>query len=127
MIEFYGDEVDPDIGCEMEADPNGVPQHAAGSKLDAGKVQAGVLGQFARALLQVAWVGTYGASKYTRGGWQDVANGEERYEDAKWRHLLNGYIEPIDPDFGLEHAAHEAWNALARLELMLRRKDRREK
>ena len=98
-------------------------QHEPGSKLDDGKIKAGVLGQFARALMRVAEVGTFGIIKYSRGGWQSVENGEERYEDAKWRHLLNGYITEIDPDFGLEHAAHEAWNALARLELMLRRKD----
>ena len=98
-------------------------QHEPGAKLDDGKIKAGVLGQFARALMRVAEVGTFGAIKYTRGGWQSVENGEERYEDAKWRHLLNGYMSEIDPDFGLEHAAHEAWNALAKLELMLRRKD----
>ena len=109
-------------GSKAEATPDGVAQHAPGAKLDAGKVKAGVLGQFARALMRIAEVGTGGADKYTRGGWQHVQNGEERYEDAKWRHLLKGYIDEYDHEWELEHLAHEAWNALAQLELALRRK-----
>lgn len=53
-----------------ESDPSGKNQHEPGAKLDAGKIKAGVLGQFARALLAVAEVGTHGQEKYTRGGWQ---------------------------------------------------------
>lgn len=103
-----------------EQDPHGIDQHAPGAKLDQGKVQAGILGQFARALLAVAEVATHGANKYSRGGWQHVVNGVERYDDAKWRHLLKGYIEPNDPDSELMHLAHEAWTSLAKLELVLR-------
>ena len=37
------------------------------------------------------------------------------------RHLLAEMRgEDVDPDTGLLHAAHTAWNALARLDLMLR-------
>jgi hypothetical protein len=37
------------------------------------------------------------------------------------RHLIAEEIEgPIDASTGLSHAAQTAWNALARLELMLR-------
>ena len=37
------------------------------------------------------------------------------------RHILaEASGDEIDPDFGLLHAAHTAWNALARLELKLR-------
>jgi len=103
-----------------ESDPNGVGQHEPGAKLDAGKVQAGVLGQFSRALLAVAEVGTHGAEKYSRGGWQSVENGIERYGDAGWRHKLKGEYEELDPDSELKHKAHEAWNILAELELILR-------
>lgn len=99
-------------------------QHRPGAKLDSGKIQAGVLGQFSLALLAVGEVGTYGATKYSRGGWQHVENGVERYDDAKWRHMLAGYREEIDEESGLLHAAHEAWNALAKLELILRDKSR---
>ena len=71
-----------------EQDPNGITQHEPGSKLDAGKNKAGVLADFSRALLAVSEVGTFGADKYSRGGWQSVPNGVERYTDAAWRHLL---------------------------------------
>ena len=104
----------------QELDPTGRKPGDPGAKLDAGKVLAGVLGDFPRALLMVANVGTFGANKYSRGGWQSVPDGEQRYTDAMWRHLLAEKINPIDSDSGLPHAAQTAWNALARLELALR-------
>lgn len=103
-----------------ESDPHGKDLHSPGAKADAGKTQAGVLADFSLALLAVADVGTHGARKYTRGGWESVPNGQERYCDAKWRHLLAGKHEPVDRDSGLSHKAHAAWNALAELELELR-------
>lgn len=104
----------------VESDPHGIDQHAPGSKLDAGKQQAGVLLDFSRALEAVADVGTFGANKYTRLGWASVPNGEQRYTDALMRHLLKMQREDIDPDSGLDHLAHLAWNCLAVLELRLR-------
>lgn len=104
-----------------EKDPLGIDQHAPGSKLDDGKILAGVLMDFSLALLAVAEVGTFGAKKYSRGGWQSVPDGICRYTDAMWRHLLAERHEPTDRDSGLLHAAHLAWNTLARLELMLRK------
>lgn len=103
-----------------ERDPTGLSANEPGAKLDAGKLLAGVLVDFSLALTAVAEVGTFGAKKYSRGGWQHVDRGIERYSDAKWRHALKERHEPRDPDSGLLHAAHEAWNTLARLELMLR-------
>jgi len=103
-----------------EHDPHGIDPHAPGAKLDAGKIMAGVLEDFALALLAVAEVGTHGAQKYSRGGWQSVPNGEERYTDAGWRHALKGRHEERDQDSGLLHDAHKAWNVLAALELKLR-------
>lgn len=79
---------------------------------------------FPRALLAVAAVTTFGAKKYTPRGWVSVPSADERYDDAKGRHLLKGYIEPEDPESQLQHLAHEAWNALAVLELHLRKKER---
>jgi hypothetical protein len=105
----------------LEQDPNGLDQHEPGSKLDNGKILAGVLMDFSLALQEVAKVGTFGANKYTRGGWQEVPNGSVRYTDALWRHLLQERHEPVDSDSGMLHAAHLAWNALARLELILRK------
>lgn len=104
-----------------ETDPRGTDAHAPGAKLDAGKVLAGVLADFSLALLAVAEVGTHGAEKYSRGGWQAVPEGETRYKNADWRHLLKGRHEDRDPDSGLLHEAHRAWNVLAALELRLRR------
>lgn len=105
-----------------EADPNGKSQHEPGAKLDAGKPRVGlVLGCFARALLAVSAVGTYGAAKYTDDGWTSVPDGQRRYTDAMWRHLLaDASGEHQDPESDQLHAAHVAWNALARLDLMLR-------
>jgi hypothetical protein len=104
----------------IEHDPGGLKPSDPGAKLDAGKTMAGVLADFPRALKAVAEVGTFGAKKYSRGGWQSVSRGVERYTDAMWRHLLEESISEFDGDSGLRHAAQVAWNALARLELMLR-------
>ncbi len=104
-------------------DPHGIPQHEPGAKLDAGKPMADLLLDFSRALLSVAEVGTYGAHKYTRGGWQHVPDGVHRYTGALLRHLLQEKVEDLDQDTELLHASHAAWNALARLELLLRERE----
>lgn len=106
-----------------EHDPNGIDLHTPGAKADAGKVKAALIGDFGLALLAVAEVGTHGADKYSRGGWECVIDGEQRYTDAMWRHLLRSAHESRDRDSGLTHAAHAAWNALAALELALRAED----
>lgn len=111
------------MNCEK--DPNGVDPHQPGAKLDAGKILAAVLGDFSRALEEVAKVGTAGAKKYTRGGWQSVDNGPQRYTDALWRHLLKHGRELRDEDTGCFHLAQVAWNALATLELALREAEAR--
>lgn len=79
-----------------------------------------VLGTMARAILAVSQVATFGAKKYSADNWLKVENGMSRYIDAKDRHRLEGAINECDADSGLLHAAHEAWNALAVLELKLR-------
>jgi hypothetical protein len=108
-----------------EKDPTGRDAHVPGAKLDAGKCRPGlVLGSFARALWAVSMVGTYGAIKYTEDGWISVPNGQARYDDAGMRHWLKEKMgEPVDPDTDLDHAAHAAWNALARLDLMIRERE----
>lgn len=105
---------------QEEKDPNGIGQHESGAKLDSGKVKSGILSDFSLALTEVAKVGTYGAEKYSRRGWELVPNGIERYNDAKWRHLLTQKHHKLDDDTGLLHLAQEAWNTLAELELTLR-------
>lgn len=110
------------LPVRAEVDPHGKDPHEKGAKLDAGKVRPHlVISGFSRALLEVGKVGTYGANKYTDNGWMEVPNGVSRYSEALMRHYLAETAEGShDKDTGLLHAAHAAWNALARLELMLR-------
>ena len=104
-----------------------IDQHKAGAKLDQGKPDMSLLLLFGKALTAVADVGTAGAKKYTRGGWVDVEDGENRYTAAMLRHLYMD--EEFDSDIrdwtdhDILHDAQVAWNALARLELKLRRLD----
>jgi len=108
---------------EFTNDP--VESVSAGAiKYDGGKapIYRGGLGYFPRAISAVSAVSGFGASKYAWNGWQGVSDGYNRYSDALVRHL--GYEaegEVVDNDSGLLHAAHAAWNALARLELLLRK------
>lgn len=105
-----------------EADSYGLDQHQPGAKLDKGKVRMSLITRsMPRALTLVGQVGTFGAVKYTDGGWLEVPNGYERYTDADERHGLKiGMGELTDLDSGLLHQAHKAWNSLAALELLAR-------
>ena len=93
-------------------------------KHDSGKspVFRGVFKYFPKALQAVADISAMGAKKYSWGGWKDSATFEDayRFEDALGRHLLNEHVEGwYDPESNLLHAAHAAWNSLAKLELLL--------
>ena len=90
-------------------------------KYDAGKapVFRGLLAYFPRAARGVANVSLFGATKYAWKGWEEVDDGFNRYSDGLVRHLsYEGEGEVLDPDSGLLHAEHTAWNCLARLELL---------
>lgn len=93
-----------------------------GVKHDSGKTRPSlVILSMSRALQAVSEVATFGAEKYTDDGWREVPDGVRRYTDAMLRHqLAEASGEANDPESGLAHAAHVAWNALARLDLMLR-------
>ena len=107
----------------MERDPNGFDSKTPGSKLDAGKspVLQGALQYFPRALRAVSDVSFFGAKKYSWKGWESVPDGINRYGNAQVRHLLDETTGgPFALDSGMLHAAHGAWNALARLELILK-------
>ena len=111
------------LGASKEqADPTGKAAKEPGSKLDLGKspVVRGALQYFPRALSSIAEVSQKGAEKYTWKGWESVPDGFVRYSDALGRHLLSESIEDIDDETGCLHAAQVAWNALARLELLLK-------
>jgi Domain of unknown function (DUF5664) len=95
--------------------------HIPGAKDDAGKQRWGlVLGDFAPALAEVVKVGTFGARKYSAAGWLQVPNGIERYTDAGLRHIAAHTMgETHDPETGMPHLSHAAWNMLAVLTLQL--------
>lgn len=107
------------ILSSMDKDPNGKNQHEPGAKLDAGKIRPGLMfADFAGALMEVAKVSTYGAAKYTDHGWRTVPDGLRRYSDALSRHILAAATgETHDPESGLTHMAHAAWNILAVIQL----------
>lgn len=107
-----------------ETDPNGLVSTTPGAKLDAGKIPVtrGCLHYFPRALKAVAELSGLGARKYSWKGWETVPDGVNRYGDALGRHELaiEGDFQRRDNETGVLEATAVAWNALARLELILR-------
>jgi hypothetical protein len=104
----------------IEKDPNEISPSTPGAKLDAGKIRTHLLKDFGLALMAVADLMTKGAEKYVEGGWLSVANGIQRYEDALLGHYLRETYEEYDADMLIPHEVQTAFNALARLELMIR-------
>jgi hypothetical protein len=96
-----------------------------GNKYDSDKVMLGLLiSEFSDALYEVGLVHTHGYKKYGANNWGKVKKGKMRYTDALYRHLNSEHKgEATDPDSGCLHAAHTAWNALVRLQLMLNKKN----
>jgi hypothetical protein len=92
-------------------------------KLDAGKapVWQGFINYFPNAMIAVSWVSEYGFRKYGEwGGWRKLVNGLLRYFDGHARHFVLQSNETYDDgDSGLAHAAQDAWNAMAKLELLI--------
>lgn len=109
---------------DSETDPTGRSAHDLGAKLDAGKVLMSlVLDGFAPALFEVAKVATHGAEKYARDSWKEVPDGVFRYTNAMYRHQVKeAQGESHDPDSELLHSAHQCWNSLARLTLILKQR-----
>lgn len=98
-----------------------------GRKFDHQKPRVGiVLRDFSNALMAVSDLGTFGIQKYGPGNWLYVEDGVARYTDAMGRHFLLETIEKIDPETQMLHAVSTAWNALARLELIIREQNRTE-
>lgn len=112
------------LNAKGEKDPNGIASGVAGAKLDAGKISVtrGCLHYFPLALMAVAELSCIGAKKYSWKGWESVSDGINRYGDAMGRHELRiaGDYTRRDSDTGVLEASAVAWNALARLELILR-------
>jgi len=91
------------------------------SKKDVGKapIWRGMINYFPRAMWAVSMVSDFGQRKYGAwGGWRDVPDCIERYRDAHGRHMFKQAMGEVydDTDSGMSHLAHDAWNALAKLE-----------
>jgi len=72
------------------------------------------------ALLEVAKVMTYGASKYQVGNWAKDGSTYNRYYAACMRHMLQWQSgENLDCETDLNHIAHAASNLLFLLALIL--------
>lgn len=99
-----------------------------GLKYDTGKPDMRlVFDGFPRALMEVGKNATFGAKKYSDHNWLKVDDGINRYTSAMYRHLLQEASgEEVDEESEVLHAAMAAWNALARLELILRNKETKE-
>ena len=84
----------------------------------------GVIAYFSSALQAVAAISRMGAAKHNNGvmptKWR--AYQVETYSDALARHITEeGKGDLYDSESNMLHAAHAAWNALARLEKLLER------
>ena len=102
-----------------EEDKFGIDQHEAGAKMDKNKPDLSLLLLFGRAMEAVGELATFGAKKYSRGGFRKVPDAENRYTAALLRHLYKEDREYLDEETSLPHAVAVAWNALARLEAIL--------
>lgn len=104
-------------------------------KLDKGKIPvwSGFLARFPRAIYAVAQVSHLGCVKYDLPpgdiNFLDVPDGYRRYSEADARHMLDEALYGSTsvehggklPEGGMEviRQAQHAWNALARLEILL--------
>ena len=90
-----------------------------GKKYDNGKPNyVNMLVGFPFGLNQVANLYEFGANKYGLENWKLVQNGKIRYLNALLRHTFahcRGELK--DPESGLPHLCHAAWNCLALLQL----------
>lgn len=77
-----------------------------------GKIDETQIAQYCH-FSHVVKVATYGAKKYTDGGWLSVPNGIRRYRAAAIRHRIAMETEECDSESGLPHAWHVEWNLWA--------------
>ena len=80
-----------------------------GKKNDSGKLRFSLIpSQVLHALAEVL---TFGAKRYSPNNWKYLADAEERYEDAMWRHLVARKSgQKVDPDSGMPHYWHAVTN-----------------
>lgn len=92
-------------------------------KHDAGKVRWGLMPW--EELEDVARVFMFGAEKYSDFGWQQVENGEQRYQDATIRHIV-GHVtgNEFDRESGEQAYAHAVCSLLIAMWHAKRRRER---
>ena len=94
-----------------------------GIKFDGGKLRlAEMMQDFRLPLSAVCRVWEFGADKYEKSNWKKVDNATDRYTNAMLRHLMEEEAKPFDDESELLHAAHVAWNAIARLYFIMHEK-----
>ena len=87
-----------------------------GIKYDKNKPRlAEMIIDFKEPLESLCQVWEFGANKYGKSNWKQLDNGVERYTNALLRHLIAEDDNLFDDETKLLHAAHIAFNALARL------------
>ena len=64
---------------------------------------------FKEPLLELCKIYEFGRNKYGLGNWQQLENGQERFDNALMRHFLK---EGLDDETNVSHVAHVAFNAL---------------
>lgn len=111
--------------CTSDPISREIPQTAREEKAGKPPVVRGVIQRFPRALEELARVSQFGTEKHKVSisdmSYLDIPDAYGVYTDALGRHLLAEKTEgPINAaDGNMLHAAQVAWNALARLEVLL--------
>jgi hypothetical protein len=88
--------------------------------------------QFPRAISKITDLSQYGHLKYSEGdedyqNFSRVPEADTAYQDAMLRHISDMYSKGEIDESGFHHKAHIAWNALADLELILRKQEHESK
>lgn len=87
-----------------------------GIKHDNNKPRLGeMVCDFKLPMLELCKVWEFGANKYSKSNWKGLKDGTDRYTNAMIRHLVDEVDDLYDKESGYLHAAHIAFNALARL------------
>ena len=95
-----------------------------GTKYDQDKPRlAEMIIDFKEPLQELCKVWEFGAKKYSKSNWKLVENGKDRYTNALLRHLVAEEDKITDDETELYHAAHIAFNALARMYFILKERE----
>lgn len=93
----------------------------SGIKYDTDKpLLADMLLDFKEPLMELCKVWEFGKNKYGKSNWKQLDNGRERYTNALVRHLMVEVDKLTDDETEIYHAAHIAFNALARLYFIMK-------